>query len=98
MSLALELRDGVTHARLEGELTVFAIEGLQDDVLGLLNHERVTLDLSELTDLDGCGAQLLAIVQMQALRAGKSIYGFCQGQESHPLLLQIGQHGDQVRQ
>jgi len=73
MSLTSALCDGVTYARLTGELTVFTVADLQDDIFGLLNHARVTLDLSELTDLDGCGAQLLAILQMQALRAGKSI-------------------------
>jgi anti-anti-sigma regulatory factor len=73
MPLFLEQQNGHTLARLQGELTIFFVEEMQDDLLGLLNHEAVILDLSELTELDGSGAQLLAILQIEAQRTGKSI-------------------------
>jgi len=47
---------------------------MQDELLGLLNHAGVRLDLEGLTELDACGAQLLAILQVEATRAGKSLH------------------------
>ncbi|MDW5417638.1 MULTISPECIES: STAS domain-containing protein [unclassified Iodobacter] len=73
MSLLLEHQNGQTLARLQGELTIFNAADVQDDLLSLLNHEEVMLDLSEVSELDGCGAQLLAILQAEAMNAGKSI-------------------------
>ncbi len=73
MPLLLEHKDDHTEARLQGELTIFNVEKSQDELLSLLNHKEVILDLSELSELDGCGAQLLAILQIEAQRAGKRI-------------------------
>lgn len=73
MPLLLEHKDDHTEAHLQGELTIFNVEESQDELLSLLNHKEVILDLSELHELDGCGAQLLAILQIEAQRAGKRI-------------------------
>ncbi|MCX7208477.1 MAG: STAS domain-containing protein [Proteobacteria bacterium] len=73
MPLLLEQKDDHTEARLQGELTIFNIEEYQDELLNLLNHKEITLDLSELHELDGCGAQMLVILQIEAQRTGKRI-------------------------
>ncbi|MBX9296007.1 STAS domain-containing protein [Chromobacterium piscinae] len=73
MALRLEHDGGTTRAALDGELTIFTAEEMQDELLGLLNHERVELDLSGITELDGCGAQLLSIMLAEAARLEKTV-------------------------
>ena len=73
MPLALEAQGNDARARLDGELTVFNVADIYPELLGLLEYERVTLDLSELIELDGCGAQLLAILQIEAQREDNEI-------------------------
>ncbi|MEN6079510.1 STAS domain-containing protein [Chromobacterium piscinae] len=73
MALQLQQDDGTTRAALDGELTIFTAEEIQDELLGLLNHDRVELDLSGVTELDGCGAQLLSIMLAEAARLEKTV-------------------------
>jgi len=73
MALLLETHDRVAYATLDGELTVLTVSDMQDELFGLLNHANVILDLSKLDELDGCGAQLLAILQMEASRSAKKL-------------------------
>ncbi|OQS09855.1 hypothetical protein B0T37_11915 [Chromobacterium violaceum] len=86
--MGLQLRqDGeTTLAALDGELTIFTAEDMQDELLGLLNHEQVALDLSGLTELDGCGAQLLSILLAEAARLEKTM-AIAAG---NPLLDEVG--------
>ena len=46
---------------------------LQDDLFGLLNFSVLTLDLTPLEMLDGCGAQLIAILRQEAGQQGKQL-------------------------
>ncbi|POZ64054.1 STAS domain-containing protein [Chromobacterium alticapitis] len=65
-------QDGeATRAALEGEWTIFTAEDMQDELFGLLNHARLVLDLSGIAEMDGCGAQMLAILLAEARRMGK---------------------------
>jgi len=73
MPLQIGHQGEVTQATLSGELSVFNAEEMQDELLGLLNHAQIRLDLAELSELDACGAQLLAILQSEATRAGKPL-------------------------
>ncbi|UTH73253.1 lipid asymmetry maintenance protein MlaB [Chromobacterium sp. IIBBL 290-4] len=68
MPLTLTQDGDATLAALTGEITIFTAEELQDELLGLLNHEQVKLDLSGITELDGCGAQLLCVALTEARR------------------------------
>jgi anti-anti-sigma regulatory factor len=74
MPLEIEVQGELCQARLSGELTTFNAGDMQDELLSLLNHASVRLDLEGLTELDACGAQLLAILQVEAARAGKSLH------------------------
>jgi len=73
MALLLETVDRITHATLDGELTVLTVSNIQDELFSLLNHANVILDLSKLDELDGCGAQLLAILRLEASRTAKRL-------------------------
>ncbi|OHX10666.1 hypothetical protein BI347_19265 [Chromobacterium sphagni] len=81
------IQDGeVTRAVLDDELTIFTAEALQDELFGLLNHARVELDLSAVTELDGCGAQLLCILLAEAQRMERSFAI----RASNPLVDEVG--------
>ncbi|KUM05107.1 STAS domain-containing protein [Chromobacterium subtsugae] len=61
------------RAAIDGELTIFTVETLQDELLGLLNHPSVRIDLSTVTELDGCGAQLLCVLLAEARRMERDV-------------------------
>lgn len=73
MSLAIDTRQTPVTATLSGELSVITLGDLQDDLFGLLNFSVLTLDLTPLEMLDGCGAQLIAILQQEAGQQGKQL-------------------------
>ncbi|KIA79373.1 hypothetical protein QR66_16385 [Chromobacterium piscinae] len=60
-----------TRAAIDGEWTIFTAEEAQDELFGLLNHARFTLDLSSINELDGFGVQMLAILLSEARRMDK---------------------------
>jgi ABC-type transporter Mla MlaB component len=68
MSLQLDTRQTPPTATLSGELSIMTLGDLQDDLFGLLNFADLNLDLNPLEALDGCGAQLIAILQGKRLR------------------------------
>jgi len=70
MPLTLDSDQEKCKAALSGELTVFTIHEWQEELFGLLHHERIELDLSGLSELDGCGLQLLLLLQAQSLACG----------------------------
>ena len=55
------------RAALHGDLTVASVDAYKDDLLALLNHPSVLLDLADLGEIDSCGLQLLLILQRQAV-------------------------------
>jgi anti-anti-sigma factor len=65
--------DGQTVASVDGELTISTIEGLKDDLFGLLNAKDVALNLSEVTEYDGCGLQTLVMLLEEATRAQRNL-------------------------
>ncbi|GKQ98642.1 STAS domain-containing protein [Aeromonas hydrophila] len=73
MSLTIDTRQTPVTATLSGELSVITLGDLQDELFGLLNFSVLTLDLTLLEMLDGCGAQLIAILQQEAGQQGKQL-------------------------
>ncbi|MDC8785571.1 STAS domain-containing protein [Roseateles koreensis] len=55
-------------ARLDDELCIAGIAELQDDLLGLLNHAHVLLDLRAIPGWDACGVQFLLILWQEFQR------------------------------
>ena len=73
MSFDLDIQQAPPTATLTGELTIMTLLALQDDLFSLLNFAIVVLDVSQLEALDGCGAQLLALLQQEANQQNKSL-------------------------
>ncbi len=83
MSLTVnDTQNGAAVATLYGELTTQTVAELKDDLFGLLNFRTVSLDLTSLTDYDGCGLQLVSILLAEADRAGRAIH-------LHPINIQV---------
>lgn len=57
-------RDGA-EARLFGDCTIFHAVELSEDLFGLLNFPRVHLDLSQVTEFDTAGLQMLVLLQRE---------------------------------
>jgi anti-anti-sigma factor len=86
MSLTLSHEQDVCQAAFSGELTIYTMHESQDALFGLLQHPRVQLDLSALSELDGCGLQLLLLLQAKSAAAGHALRLF----GTSPVLDEIG--------
>lgn len=64
---------GRTQGIVEGELSIHTIESDKDELFGLLNASDVVLDLTAVTEYDGCGLQTLAIFLAEMKRLGHSV-------------------------
>lgn len=56
---------------LRGELTVFTVEALKDEIFSALNCPRIRVSLEALTEIDTCGLQLLLLLAQQARQQGR---------------------------
>lgn len=74
MPIAQQVVDDVMHATVEGELTIFTVEELKDTLFGLLNYPQVALDLAQISELDGCAAQMLVILLKEAAQSGRRMH------------------------
>lgn len=59
---------------IEGELTVFQVHELRTQWLAALDSERdLTVDLAEMTEIDGAGVQLLLALRNEARMRGARV-------------------------
>ena len=71
MPITRETLDGTAHLVIDGELTIYTVAELAAALLPEMGATpRVQLDLSQVTEMDGAGVQLLAVVQREASAAG----------------------------
>ncbi|MDF0606835.1 STAS domain-containing protein [Neisseriaceae bacterium TC5R-5] len=70
MALAISTEGEQVLATLSGELTIYGVTELQQELLALLAHPQVVLSFAGVTELDGCAVQLLLILRMEAARVG----------------------------
>lgn len=56
---------------LQGDLTIFTVDALKDDVFMALNCPRIRVSLAAVTDIDSCGLQLLLLLAQQARHLGR---------------------------
>lgn len=55
------------HIHIEGELTVFAVHALKEQLLEAMRaHSAVQIDLSGVSEVDGAGIQLLMATKREA--------------------------------
>lgn len=60
--------------RLAGELCIFNAAELKEQLLGVLGDEvKCALDLSQVTEIDTAGIQLLLLAKQEATRLGGSL-------------------------
>lgn len=61
-------------ARIEGEMTIYTAAGIKPALLSLLEGDgEAELDLSQVSEIDTAGMQLLLLAKREASRAGKQL-------------------------
>ncbi|AMZ69943.1 MULTISPECIES: lipid asymmetry maintenance protein MlaB [Pseudomonas] len=74
MSLHYETQDDTAQVHIDGELTIYTAADLAAQWLPQLGATpRMALDLSQITEMDGAGLQLLLMVQREAAKAGTQL-------------------------
>ncbi|MGL4846239.1 MAG: STAS domain-containing protein [Aeromonas veronii] len=73
MGITIDSTGSKPRVVIEGELSIMTVAQEQDSLLGLLNYPSVVVTLDAITLLDGCGAQLLSLLQQEATSLGKSM-------------------------
>jgi len=67
MKLISEEKDGQTFLKISGDISVYEVRELRDELIAHLKaHSELTLDLSEVTDCDTAGVQLLYSARITA--------------------------------
>ncbi|QDH66063.1 MULTISPECIES: STAS domain-containing protein [Pseudomonas fluorescens group] len=71
MPITTETLDDTAHVHIDGELTIYTVAELAAALLPQMGAApRLELDLSEVTEMDGAGLQLLAVIRREAGNAG----------------------------
>jgi len=74
MPITLETLDDSTCVSIDGELTIYTVAELAGALLPQMGGApRLMLDLSQVTEMDGAGLQLLAVIQREAENAGTAL-------------------------
>jgi anti-anti-sigma factor len=74
MTIATETSDDTARVRIDGELTIYTVAELAGALLPQIGAApRLELDLSQVTELDGAGLQLLAVIRREASIAGVAL-------------------------
>ncbi|MDT9633140.1 lipid asymmetry maintenance protein MlaB [Pseudomonas marginalis] len=71
MPITTETLDDTAQVRIDGELTIYTVAELAAALLPQMGAApRLELDLSQVTEMDGAGLQLLAVIRREASNAG----------------------------
>ncbi|WP_431702708.1 STAS domain-containing protein [Pseudomonas sp. BR20] len=74
MPITTETIDDTARVRIDGELTIYTVAELAAALLPQMGAApRLELDLSEVTEMDGAGLQLLAVIRREAGIAGTAL-------------------------
>ncbi|MCS4315265.1 anti-anti-sigma factor [Pseudomonas sp. BIGb0381] len=74
MPITTETVDDTARVRIDGELTIYTVAELAAALLPQMGAApRLELDLSEVTEMDGAGLQLLAVIRRGAGIAGTAL-------------------------
>jgi anti-anti-sigma factor len=74
MTISFEASNGVCHARVTGEMTIYQAMEMKGELLPCLDcGAEVEIDLSEVSEMDIAGFQLLLLAKREAANAGKSL-------------------------
>lgn len=74
MTISIEASNGVCRARMAGEMTIYHAAEMKDELLPCIGRSaEVEIDLSEVSEIDTAGFQLLLLAKREAANAGKSL-------------------------
>ena len=74
MTISIETREGVCHARVAGGMTIYQATEMKGELLHCLERgAEVEIDLSEVGEMDTAGFQLLLLAKREAADAGKPL-------------------------
>ena len=72
MTINIEASNGVCHARVTGEMTIYHAAEMKGELLPCIDRgTEVEIDLSEVSEMDTAGFQLLLLIKREAAHAGK---------------------------
>lgn len=72
MTISIETGNGICRARVAGEMTIYQAAEMKGELLPCLDHgTEVEIDLSEVSEMDTAGFQLLLLIKREAANAGK---------------------------
>lgn len=72
MTISIETSEGVCRAHIAGEMTIYQAAEIKEELLRCLNHgTEVEINLSEVSEMDTAGFQLLLLIKREAANAGK---------------------------
>jgi anti-anti-sigma factor len=74
MPLVCEILNETAHVSIDGELTIYTAAELSAELLPRLGATpQMQIDLSQITEMDGAGLQLLIMVTREASKAGTAL-------------------------
>jgi anti-anti-sigma factor len=74
MTISVETSNGVCHARVAGEMTIYHAAEMKGELLHCFeSSSEVEIDLSEVSEIDTAGFQLLILAKRAATSTGKSL-------------------------
>ena len=74
MTISIEASNGVCRARVAGEMTIYCAAEMKGELLSCIDRDtEVEIDLSEVSEMDTAGFQLLLLAKREAANAGKSL-------------------------
>ncbi|CAM2785698.1 MULTISPECIES: STAS domain-containing protein [Pseudomonas] len=74
MPITIETFDDTARVRIDGELTIYTVAELAGALLPQIGAApRLELDLSQVTEMDGAGLQLLAVIRREAGISGTGL-------------------------
>ncbi|MDP2805071.1 MAG: STAS domain-containing protein [Gallionellaceae bacterium] len=74
MTISIATSNGVCHARVTGEMTIYHAAEMKGELLPCFDQcAEVEIDLSEVSEIDTAGFQLLVLAKRVATSAGKKM-------------------------
>ncbi len=73
MPIHAKTRHGIAHLSVSGEMTIYTAAELKAELLPWLDKPQLEMDLSEVSEMDSAGLQLLILAKREAQQAGHSL-------------------------
>jgi anti-sigma B factor antagonist len=75
MTIRAETKNGLCLLHIEGEMSIYTAAELKSQLLPHLGQSGdLEIDLSQVSELDGAGVQLLLLAKREAARAGANLH------------------------